>query len=56
MGQKKYLPDIRENNKLQLSVPSGSIPMTDDANTCVKEHSHGKYGNAEKCKNRSCIR
>ena len=39
--------DIRENNKLQLSDLSDSIPMTDDPNTCVKEHSHGKYGNAK---------
>ena len=49
-------PDIRESNKLQLSELSGSLPMTDDANTCVKEHSHGKCGNAKKCKKRSCVR
>ena len=51
-----FSPHIRENNKLQLSELSGSIPVTDDAITCVKENSHDKCGNAKNVKKRSCVR
>ena len=49
-SNKDVSPDIRENNKLHLSELSCSIPVTDDANTCVKEHSHDKYGNTKNVK------
>ena len=39
--------DIRENNKLQLSELSGSVPMTDDPHTFVNKHSCGKCGIAK---------
>ena len=53
-SNKDVSPDIRENNKLQLSELSCSIPVTDDANTCVKEHAHGKCGNTQNVKKKLC--